>query len=118
MTRAPGSIPFGSYVSPLLHLAMKTFWVYMVLCDDASYYIGVTNDVDRRVAEHNLGQIEDCYTYRRRPVHLVYASEFRDANEAIKSEKQIKGWTRAKKAALAAGDFEALRRLSRRKAQG
>ena len=97
---------------------MKTFWVYMVLCDDGSYYIGVTNNVDRRVAQHNLGEDKDSYTFRRRPVHLVYASEFQHAGDGINWEKQIKRWSRAKKAALAAGDFSGLHGLARRKSQG
>lgn len=90
----------------------------MVLCDDGSYYVGVTNNVDRRVAQHNLGEDKNSYTFSRRPVHLVYASEFHHANDAINAEKQIKRWSRAKKAALAKGDFEGLSCLSRRKSQG
>jgi putative endonuclease len=70
-------------------------------------------DVDYRVGQHNFGTFPTCYTYTRRPVRLVYATEFRDANEAINWEKQIKRWSRAKKAALARGDYEELRRLSR-----
>lgn len=85
----------------------------MVLCDDGIYYIGVTHDVDKRVAQHNIGEFTDCYTFKRRPVELVYAAEFRDANDAIRWEKQIKKWSRAKKAALARGDFQELKRLSK-----
>lgn len=97
---------------------MNLFWVYMVLCDDGSYYIGVTRDVDQRVGQHNAGTFPDCYTFRRRPVQLVYADSFRDANDAIHWEKQMKKWSRAKKAALASGDFDRLRQLSRGKSQG
>lgn len=92
---------------------MKLFWVYMVLCADGSYYIGITNNVERRVGQHNVGEFPDSYTFTRRPVALVYATEFRDANDAIRWEKHIKKWSRAKKAALARGDFEELRRLAR-----
>lgn len=97
---------------------MKLFWVYMVLCADSSYYIGMTNDVDRGIGQHNAGAVPDCYTFSRRPVRLLYAESFRDANDAIRWEKQIKKWSRAKKAALASGDFERLRQLSRGKSQG
>ena|SRR5579864_7878982 len=90
-----------------------SFWVYMVECRDASYYFGITNDADRRVAEHNLGVDTHCYTYTRRPVHLVYAAEFRDPNEAIRFEKQIKGWSRKKKQALIRGDWGEIVRISR-----
>jgi putative endonuclease len=92
---------------------VRSFWVYIVLCDDASYYVGVTNDVERRVGEHNAGIDPECYTFTRRPVQLVYATEFSDPNEAIRWEKQIKPWSRKKKAALIRGDYEALRELAR-----
>lgn len=92
---------------------VKLFWVYMVLCADGKYYVGVTNDVERRVGQHNTGEIPNCYTFERRPVELVYATDFRDMNDAIRWEKQIKKWSHAKKAALARGDFEAIRRLAR-----
>lgn len=91
---------------------MKSYWVYMVLCDDGSYYIGMTNDVDKRVGQHNDGWDPQCYTFTRRPVTLVYASEFKEVADAIQWEKQIKKWSRAKKAALARDDFQELRRLA------
>lgn len=84
---------------------MKLYWVYMVLCDDESYYIGVTNEPDRRVAQHNDGTDPNSYTFTRRPVRLVYAAEFHEVGDAIRWEKQIKKWSRKKKAALARGDF-------------
>lgn len=90
----------------------------MVLCDDGSYYIGVTRDVELRIAQHNAGELTGCYTFTRRPVRLVYAADFRDVNDAIGWEKQIKKWSRAKKAALARGDFQELRRLSRGDSSG
>jgi len=94
-------------------IAMKTYFVYIVQCSDGSYYAGISNDADRRIAEHNLGLDTHCYTYLRRPVELVYSAEFRDPNDAIRWEKQIKGWSRVKKAALIAGDYVELTRLAR-----
>ena len=88
---------------------MRSFWVYMVLCSDASFYTGITNDVERRVAEHNRGIDRFSYTHSRRPVTLVYTAEFNDPNDAIRWEKQIKGWSRRKKDALARGDWASLR---------
>lgn len=85
----------------------------MLRCSDDSFYIGVTNNVEYRVAQHNAGEASDCYTFSRRPVAIVYAADFRDANDAIRWEKQIKKWSRAKKAALARGDFEELKRLAK-----
>jgi putative endonuclease len=92
---------------------VDTFWVYMVLCTDASYYIGITNDATRRVWEHNEGIDRHCYTFTRRPVKLVYCTEFNDPNRAIEWEKQLKGWSRKKKQALIADNFDAVQRLSR-----
>lgn len=91
---------------------MRSFWVYMVLCSDASYYTGITNDVERRVYEHNGGIDRHSYTYTRRPVTLSYSAEFSDPNEAIRWEKQIKGWSRRKKDALARGDYAYVRKLA------
>jgi len=92
---------------------VKIYWVYIVECTDGSYYIGITNDAVRRVAEHNQGLDVHCYTFKRRPVRLVYSADFYDPNQAIAWEKQIKGWSRKKKQALIAGDIERLVELSR-----
>ena len=92
---------------------MEFFWVYMVLCTDASYYVGITNDLGRRLWEHNEGLDRHCYTFMRRPVKLVYCEQYNDASAAIRREKQIKGWNRKKKVALIASDFNEIRRLSR-----
>ncbi len=92
---------------------MKSYWVYMVLCDDGSYYIGITRDVERRVWQHNEGTDPRSYTFTRRPVTLAHAMEFTEVDRAISWEKQIKKWSRKKKAALARGDFAELKRLAR-----
>jgi len=44
-----------------------SFWVYMLLCTDGSYYTGVTNDADKRVGDHNQGIDPHCYTLRAGP---------------------------------------------------
>ncbi len=87
---------------------MDSFFVYMVECSDGHYYVGVTNNADVRVAQHNEGIDRHCYTFTRRPVRLVFSSVFRDPNDAIRFEKQLKGWNRRKKQALIAGDWDAL----------
>jgi|SRR5579872_2648653 len=99
---------------------MESYWVYMVLCTDGSYYTGITNDPERRVAEHNAGMDPHCYTFLRRPVRLVYTGECRDPNEAIRWEKQIKGWSRKKKQALVNDDWQRVSELARppRQARG
>lgn len=81
----------------------------MVECADGKLYIGVTNDVARRISEHNLGTHKSAYTYKRRPVHLVYTVEFNDVYDAISWEKHIKRWSNNKKKALIRGDETALK---------
>lgn len=93
----------------------KVYWVYIVLCRDKSYYTGVTNDLERRIWEHNNDEDEKHYTYSRRPVKLVYAEDYYDIKKAIYREKQIKGWTRKKKEALIKENWGDLVKLSQRK---
>ena len=90
-------------------------YVYILECSDHSFYTGVTNDIGRRVEEHQSGENKEAYTYSRRPVKLVYSEFFIDPTDAINFEKQIKGWTRKKKIALINGDFKELVRLSNEK---
>ena len=59
---------------------MKIYYVYIVKCSDNTYYIGVTNDLERRVNEHNDGLNPESYTYTRKPVELVFNCEFNDVN--------------------------------------
>ncbi len=92
-------------------------WVYILRCADGSYYTGVAQrDLERRVAEHNAGSF-DGWTARRRPVELVFAEEFQLAVQATEMEQRIKRWSRAKKEALIARDWEKLRQLSRSKTE-
>jgi putative endonuclease len=92
---------------------VNSYFVYIIKCRDGSYYTGVTNNIQKRFYEHQEGLIIDCYTHNRRPLKLMFAEEFRDIREAIEREKQIKGWSRRKKEALIAGDFDRLTKLSR-----
>ena len=89
------------------------YYVYMLLCADGSYYVGVTNDLELRVAQHEAGWDPRSYTHERRPLQLVYSSDFQRIEQAIAWEKQIKGWSRAKKAALVSGDWERIKMLAR-----
>ncbi len=91
---------------------MKTMYVYIVKCRDSSYYTGVTNDLERRLAEHNSGLDSSAYTYSRRPIHLVYCEPFDEPLQAIEHEKQIKSWTRKKKEALIERNWKQLKELS------
>jgi len=73
-------------------------------------------NLERCVAEH-IGGVVDGYAKPRRPVTLVYAQEFDRITDAIAAERQLKGWTRAKKEALIRGDMEALQRLARNRSE-
>ena len=100
---------------------MYNFSVYILQCNDGSYYVGVTNNLERRIWEHQTGFNETCYTFTRRPVVLKYFENTSDIKQAILREKQLKGWSRKKKEALFKEDWEELKRLSKstlRQAQG
>ena len=91
---------------------MTAFHVYILRCSDGSYYVGCAEELRERVRAHNEGR-GPAYTYRRRPVRLVHVETYEDQASALKRERQIKKWTRAKKEALIAGCPERLRLLSR-----
>jgi predicted GIY-YIG superfamily endonuclease len=92
----------------------KPFYVYILMCVDGSYYTGHTDDIERRLAEHEAGG--SCeFTSQRLPVRLVWYEEAQTREEAKDVEYQIKGWSRAKKAALIRGDVEALRTAARKR---
>ncbi len=91
---------------------MESYYVYIVKCRDNSYYTGVTNDIERRIAEHNSGVDKSSYTFSRKPVELMFAYEFNDINQAITFEKQLKGWSRRKKEAVINGDWDILKVLA------
>lgn len=52
---------------------MKLYYVYILKCSDESYYTGMTNDINRRLTEHNYGSNTESYTYNKRPLELVFA---------------------------------------------
>ena len=92
---------------------MKDMYVYILECNDGSYYTGVTNNVERRLVEHSAGEDKRCYTFNKRPIKLVFWERFIDPVQAIEFEKQVKGWSRAKKKALIARKWEDLPELSK-----
>lgn len=91
---------------------MKFYYVYMLKCSDDSIYTGLTNTIDRRLEEHRLGLNKECYTFKRRPLKLIFHQEFMQFEQAEYYEKKIKKWSRSKKLALANEDFELLKELS------
>ena len=90
---------------------MKRAWVYILQCSDGSYYVGCSTNLAQRMEQHEQGTFSG-YTAKRRPVVLKWSGETNDINSAIAAERQIKGWSRAKKEALIRGDWEALHELS------
>jgi len=91
----------------------KPFFAYMLRCADGSYYVGHTDDLQRRLAEHCDGG-RCAYTTARRPVRLVWREEFATREEAKAVEFRVKGWSRTKKEALVRGDMQSLRAASRK----
>ena len=92
-------------------------FVYMLRCSDGAYHVGSYrgHDLRVRVSEHNSGYRRNAWTYRRRPVALVWSEHFDRYADAVACERQIKGWSRAKKNALIVGNYSEIKRLARSK---
>ena len=90
-------------------------WTYILECADGSFYVGSTVDLERRIAEHQAGE-GSRYTSRRDrlPVRLARAGFFDRVDDAFWFEKQVQGWSRAKRIALIEGRWEDLPELARR----
>jgi len=91
-----------------------SFWVYILECADGSYYVGHTDNLEKRVAEHEQNTFK-CYTSNRLPVKLAFCSEFPTRDDAFARERQIKGWSRRKKQALIREDWTELVKYSKGK---
>jgi putative endonuclease len=91
-------------------------FVYMLRCADGSYYVGIAtgDDLTVRIAEHQAGTYPG-YTSSRRPVEVVWSDHFERITDAITAERQLKGWSRAKKEALIRGDWNSVQRLAKRR---
>jgi len=86
----------------------------MLLCADGSVYTGHTDNLEARLTAHHDGRFRG-YTLRRRPVTLIFTEQFDTRDEAFRVEREIKGWSRAKKLALARGEWHELTRLYQRR---
>ncbi len=91
---------------------MKTYFVYILKCSDDSFYTGITNNLERRLIEHKTKK-SFSYTYKRQPLELVWYLGCTKPDEAIKIEKQIKGWSRRKKQALISENWNDLIKFSK-----
>jgi putative endonuclease len=96
---------------PKKEMTMKKGYVYILRCANNCFYTGSTIDLERRLRQHQQGEGAN-YTKKHLPVLLVYQQEFPTIQEAFRREKQIQGWSHAKKQALIDGDFDTLRALS------
>lgn len=88
---------------------MSLWYTYILICSDSSYYVGMTNDLPRRLTLHNQG-IAATWTEKRRPVRYIFVEEFHTKAEAQSRELELKGWRREKKEQL----FETEQNLFRR----
>jgi predicted GIY-YIG superfamily endonuclease len=93
---------------------MNDFYVYILKCSDNSYYVGHTDDIEKRISEHTLNEY-DCYTSTRLPIEVVFVQPFGARDEALVAEQQIKKWSRQKKEALIAGNWEKVSALAKKK---
>lgn len=76
------------------------FYVYILECADKSLYVGCTNNLQKRIKQHNESKWGAHYTKMRRPARLIYSEEFPVLILARRREAEIKGWCREKKLAL------------------
>ena len=91
---------------------MYFYYVYIIKCSDNSFYTGITNNISRRFEEHQNGLNKTCFTYKRRPLELIFHQEFNNVEQAIYFEKKIKKWSAKKKFALANGEYNLLQILA------
>jgi predicted GIY-YIG superfamily endonuclease len=91
-----------------------SFWAYMLHCRGGAFYVGHTDNLERRIAQHETGAIKG-FTSSRLPVKLVWSQEFTTRFEAKETERQLKGWSRLKKMALIRGDWTRISDLARSK---
>lgn len=90
---------------------MSPGWAYLLQCADDTYSVGSTTDLERRLYEHETGAWSWAYTRSRRPVKLVWCQEFPTIEEACAFERQVHGWSRAKKEALIQSDWDGIHRI-------
>ena len=79
----------------------KSIWsMYIVQCSKGAYYIGISNDVPKRIQKHNTGKGAKCMIMLGTPVVLMYVEEVGTYSQALKRERQVKKYTRKKKEEL------------------
>ena len=91
-----------------------SFWAYMLHCRGGYFYTGHTDDLDKRIEQRRSGMLPG-FASDHLPVELVWSQEFSSRYEALAAERQIKGWSRAKKIALIQGDWLRISELGKSK---
>jgi tRNA/rRNA methyltransferase len=94
-------------------LKMNYFHVYILKCNDNSYYVGHTDNIENRISEHRSAKYRG-YTSKRLPVDVVFVQSFGTRDEAFNAERQIKKWSRTKKEALIEGNFSKISLLAKK----
>jgi predicted GIY-YIG superfamily endonuclease len=90
------------------------FTLYILQCADGTLYVGHTDDLDERMRQHEAGKA-DAHTAKRHPLELLHVEAFATRYEALTMERKLKGWSRVKKLAYIAGDWNAMSLLSKGK---
>lgn len=90
---------------------MTNWFIYILFCDQKTFYVGMTDNIERRFLEHKKGYSN--FTKKFSDIQLVYTENFASRNEAESRERQIKGWSIVKKKALIIGDKNLLIKLSK-----
>ncbi|MFA5175598.1 MAG: GIY-YIG nuclease family protein [Patescibacteria group bacterium] len=90
---------------------MTNWFIYILFCDQKTFYVGMTDNIERRFLEHKNGYSN--FTKKFSDIQLVYTENFTTRNKAESRERQIKGWSIAKKKALIIGDKNLLKKLSK-----
>lgn len=93
---------------------MLNFYVYILKCNDGSFYTGHTDNIEKRLAEHQLGNCAG-YTAKRLPVKLVFVEVCASRAEALEAERKIKTWNRKKKETLAFEGWQGIIELRKKK---
>jgi len=86
-------------------------YMYILKCNDNTYYTGSTKNLERRLSQHQNGEGAN-YTKKRLPVKLIYFEEYNRIDEAFYREKQVQGWSRKKKEAIIDKYYEKLNLLA------
>ncbi len=93
---------------------MQKCFIYILKCSDGTYYTGIANDLYQKLGHHYCGKFRNYYTYKRRPLKLVYVFGFANPVVAAARHKQIRNWSQAKKEALMSEDYDSLPPLAKK----